>query len=194
MQLIVSGVHLDIGQAFQQLIQSEIEETNRKHQIDPIEVHVVVEKLNAYQYKATISAHTARGITIRVYELGPSSQAAFNNAKHLFEERLRRNKKRLEIYHKHRESRRRPLTSSYYVLGVEESEETKSKEDLSPPVIAELEAEIPTLTVGEAVMQLDLSQQPALMFYNESHGGLNMIYRREDGNIGWIDPQQRTVS
>jgi hypothetical protein len=57
--------------------------------------------------------------------------------------------------------------------------------------VAEMEAEIPTLSVGEAVMRLDLGNAPALMFRNAGNGGLNMIYRRADGNIGWVDPSAR---
>ena len=58
-----------------------------------------------------------------------------------------------------------------------------------PVVVAEMATEIPSLTVSEAVMRMDLSDQPALMFRNQAHGGLNMVYRRSDGNIGWIDPR-----
>ena len=59
----------------------------------------------------------------------------------------------------------------------------------APAVIAEMQTEIPTLTVGEAVMRLDLSNLKAIMFLNRAHGGLNMVYRRNDGNIGWVDPR-----
>ena len=60
---------------------------------------------------------------------------------------------------------------------------------LQPIVIAEMETKIPSITVGEAVMQLELAGQRMLVFRNEGHGGVNVVYRREDGNIGWIDPR-----
>jgi hypothetical protein len=56
-------------------------------------------------------------------------------------------------------------------------------------VVAEMTTEIPTLTVSEAVMRMDLEDAPALLFCNSAHGGLNMVYRRTDGNVGWVDPQ-----
>src|SRR3546814_9133262 len=72
--------------------------------------------------------------------------------------------------------------------GPEESDE-ESNTDGQPTVVAEMTTEIPTLTVSEAVMRMDLASQPAMMFRNSAHGGLNMIYQRSDGNIGWIDPR-----
>ena len=64
-----------------------------------------------------------------------------------------------------------------------------SPRETEPAVVAELETEVPTLTVGDAVMRMDLANLPAMMFRNPAHGGLNMIYRRPDGNIGWVDPR-----
>ena len=61
----------------------------------------------------------------------------------------------------------------------------------APVIVAELEADIPTLTVGEAVMRLDLAETQAMLFHNRAHGGLNMVYRRNDGNIGWVDPASK---
>jgi hypothetical protein len=55
-------------------------------------------------------------------------------------------------------------------------------------IIAETTTDIPTTTVSEAVMRMDLANQPVLMFHNSAHGGLNVVYRRPDGNVGWIDP------
>ena len=60
---------------------------------------------------------------------------------------------------------------------------------MQPIVIAEMETKIPSITVGEAVMQLELGSQKMLVFRNEGHGGVNVVYRRDDGNIGWIDPR-----
>ena len=65
--------------------------------------------------------------------------------------------------------------------------------DSGPLVIAENEAEIETLTVSEAVFRLDLGAHPAMMFRNSANGGLNVVYRRPDGNIGWIEPNKRAV-
>jgi hypothetical protein len=69
-----------------------------------------------------------------------------------------------------------------------ESEDDELPAEAQPAIIAELETEIEVLTVSEAVMRMDLTDAPALLFRNRASGGLNMVYRRSDGNIGWIDP------
>jgi len=66
--------------------------------------------------------------------------------------------------------------------------------DIQPAVVAEMSYDIPSLSVSEAVMRLDLADVPAMMFRNAAHGGLNMIYRRADGNVGWVDPDGNTVA
>jgi hypothetical protein len=71
----------------------------------------------------------------------------------------------------------------------EHTDENDEPENLSPVIVAEAKTEIAELMVGEAVMRMDLAESPVLMFFNRSHGGINVVYRRADGNIGWIDPQ-----
>lgn len=186
MQLMISGVHIDIGDAFQDYIRDAIENVNEKHSLNPVEVTVQVFKEN-YQFRSDISSHSGRGVIIRGHGYGPDAYTAFDNAVHHLTERLRRHKKRLAEHHKKQGSRRNPV-APYYILGVEEPSEPENTAELAPPIIAEMEAEIPTLSVGEAVMRLDLSQQTAMLFYNQMHGGLNMVYLRKDGNIGWVDP------
>ncbi|MGL4236156.1 sigma 54 modulation/S30EA ribosomal C-terminal domain-containing protein, partial [Tabrizicola sp.] len=78
--------------------------------------------------------------------------------------------------------------ASYILAGTEDAEEAEP-ETLQPVVIAEMETRIPSITVGEAVMQMELAGQRMLVFRNEGHGGVNVVYRRDDGNIGWIDPR-----
>jgi hypothetical protein len=82
------------------------------------------------------------------------------------------------------------VAASQFVLangGDQEPQEEPTH--LDPVVVAEMQTKLLTLTVGEAVMHMDLIGQPAMMFRNSAHGGLNMIYRRSDGNIAWVDPQ-----
>jgi hypothetical protein len=78
------------------------------------------------------------------------------------------------------------------VVDEEEADERRLETDSvngAPAVIAEMSTELPSLTVGEAAMRMDLAQAPVLLFRNRSHGELNLVYRRADGNIGWIDPE-----
>ena len=78
--------------------------------------------------------------------------------------------------------------ASSYILAPSEEVDEDEAPSLQPVVVAEMEAKIPELTVGEAVMQLELTTHQFLVFRNEGHGQVNVVYRRDDGNIGWIDP------
>ena len=82
--------------------------------------------------------------------------------------------------------------ASSYILAAEEPSEGSEPETLQPIIVAEMETAIPALSVGEAVMQMELAGAPVLVFRNEGKNGLNVVYRRDDGNIGWIDPQIAT--
>jgi len=187
MQLIISGVHVDMSDAFREHANKSLEAFNAKHSIDPIEVNVQLSKEVAYQFRIDVAYYPSHGVVIRGTGEGEDAYFAFENCLHLLAERIRRQKKRLVAHHRAAGARLNP-EAPYYVLGAEEPEAESTDKSLAPPVIAELKAEVPTLTVSEAVMRLDLSQQAAMMFYNEGHGRLNMVYRRPDGNIGWVDP------
>ena len=80
------------------------------------------------------------------------------------------------------------MGASSYILASEEVESDVEPDSLQPIIVAEMETKIPSLSVGEAVMQMELAGSPVLVFRNEGKDGLNVVYRREDGNIGWIDP------
>ena len=81
------------------------------------------------------------------------------------------------------------MGASAYILDASDTAEEAEPDSLQPLIVAEMETKIPSLSAGEAVMQMELAHAPVLVFRNEGHGGLNVVYRREDGNIGWIDPK-----
>ena len=105
----------------------------------------------------------------------------------LFRSRLRRYKRRLKDYHAKGRQRIAEFDVSSYVIAPAGEQEPEPN-DLNPIIIAEDTTRIQQLSVGEAVMQLDVAEAPFLFFKNVSHGGLNAVYRRDDGNLGWIDP------
>jgi len=138
-----------------------------------------------------ISVHVGRGIMLQSEGEAETANAAYDTAADTLAKRLRRYKRRLRDHHRSSTEERR---SQYYVLA-QEAEEAEEPEHVNgsgdahhPVVVAEMQTSIPTLTVGEAVMRLDLANKQAMMFLNRAHGGLNMVYRRNDGNIGWVDP------
>jgi hypothetical protein len=103
---------------------------------------------------------------------------------------LRRHKQRLRDHHREDSGDQEMVPAQQYILSGEADQDGEwEQQGDQPVVVAEMATDIPSLTVSEAVMRMDLSGQPAMMFRNLAHGGLNMVYRRSDGNIGWIDPR-----
>ena len=130
-----------------------------------------------------------------------NTQTAFDGALERIAKRLRRHKRRIRDHHRDRKASlaEDTLEAQQYILSGESDDDVDAAADddedrpdgavAGPVVIAEMTTRVETLTVGEAVMRMDLADQPALVFRNSAHGGLNVIYRRTDGNIGWIDPE-----
>ncbi len=113
--------------------------------------------------------------------------AAFDNCVEKLDKQLRRYKRRLKDHHRERARPVEISPGSSYILAQNDDADDAEPESLQPIIIAEMETSIPALSVGEAVMQMELAGAPVLVFRNEGKG-VNVVYRRDDGNIGWIDP------
>jgi ribosomal subunit interface protein len=165
-----------------------------------IEAHVIVSK-EAHLSRAEISIHIGRGIVVNARAASSDVYLAFDAAAERLAKQLRRYKRRLRDHHaKGREPAAAGERAMDYVLapidddGAEPEEAGGEEAEVgeangAPAVIAEMSTELPSLTVGEAAMRMDLAEAPVLLFRNRSHGELNLVYRRSDGNIGWIDPE-----
>ena len=189
MQLSVKGKQLDVGDALRTHVDESLSRILDKYFGDALEVTVTLSR-DAHLYRAVISAHVGRGIQLEASGEANEPYPAFDGAADRLSKRLRRYKRRLRD-HNGKTAEAATLPARQYILageGPEESEQ-ESNADGQPAVVAEMTTEIPTLTVSEAVMRMDLANQPAMLFRNSAHGGLNMIYQRSDGNIGWIDPR-----
>jgi ribosomal subunit interface protein len=190
MQVVITGIHVDIGEAFSQYVQDAVQSLSTKYKIDFIDGAAQLSK-NAYEFYLELRLHLGRNIVLQGKGNGPDAHLAFDNAMHRLEKRLRRHKERLVDYHKNREPLHEAPLSTYVFNSQGAIEEQRHRSgQLAPAVIAEIATTIPTLTVSDAVMRLDLSDEPAMMFENEANGHFNMVYRRSDGNIGWIDPSE----
>ena len=195
MKLIVKGKQIDIGQALQTHIGERLNAIASKYFDEALEAVVVISR-EAHLINADVSLHVARNVLLQSTGDAEEAYAAFDVAADRMAKRLRRYKRRLRDYRK-RPDTAPALTAQTYVLEAEPDDlgdDTVEAGDaletsVAPAVVAEIETPIDSLTVSEAVMRLDLGELPALMFRNPSHGGLNMIYRRSDGNIGWVDPR-----
>jgi hypothetical protein len=150
---------------------------------------VVVFSRVTHQFHCECVIHLSTGLNAQAKGHASEIYAAFESCREKMEKQLRRYKRRLRSHHRDRTAPVEFDGGSSYILAASEETEDADLETLQPVVIAEMETKIPSITVGEAVMQLELAGQRMLVFRNEGHGGVNVVYRRDDGNIGWIDPR-----
>jgi ribosomal subunit interface protein len=190
MQITVTGKQIDVGDALRQHAEATLEDIAEKYFGNAIEAHVVFSR-EAHLIRCDLQVHVGRGILVRTEAETGDAHGAFDAAAERIGKRLRRYKRRLRNHHTHdKERERAEEPGRTYVLQGADSDEVPAEEPTEPQpiVIAEMETPIPHLSVSEAVMRLDLADLQALLFHNSARGNLNVIYRRRDGNIGWIDP------
>ena len=194
MAVSVIGHQMDVGEALRGHAEAELARVFEKYFGQAIEAKVVMSK-EAHSFRATLSAHIGRNIRVEARGQSDGAYAAFDEAAERLAKRLRRHKRRLRDDHDQR-GELRAAKARYLVLagegpGSDEEEGAAPEAGAAPLVVAEMETEIATLSVSDAVMRLDLADLPVLLFRSSGHGGLNLVYRRPDGNIGWIDPEAR---
>lgn len=193
MRITITGRHLDVGAALSCHVEDELAPAVGKFFDRAIDAHVTFGKRAAF-FSADIAVHIGRGIEAHASGESDDAYRAFAEALGNLAKRLRRNKARLRD-HRNAEARSVESEQAQHFIIAGPADDAASDADTAAAeagsdhlVIAEVQTEIPRLTVGEAVMHLDLGKQPALLFRNAGHGGMNMIYRRADGHIGWVDP------
>jgi len=193
MKLSVKGKQIDVGDALRTHVQTTLEEAIGKYYGDSMEATVTFSR-DAHLFRADIIMHGGRGILLQSSASSDQPYPAFDLAIVKLSNRLRRHKTKIKQHH-HDSSIEKgsSLTANAFVLYGDNQEGDEEVGD-NPTVVAEMTTPVETLTVGEAVMRLDLRDLPALLFRNRGHGGLNMIYRRPDGNIGWVDPTETVAS
>jgi ribosomal subunit interface protein len=199
MQVQVSGKHVDVGDALRSRISDELLSSIGKYFERGGDADVVVGK-NGHSFQVDCSVRLASGHRLESCGQGGDAHAAFDVALTKVEARIRRYKRRLKNHH--HPSGRIAETASLMVLRSPEADDELDgwreeidgfDGDVEPPagvVIAETQAPLKTMTVSMAVMEMDLTESQAIVFRNAAHGGLSVVYRRIDGNIGWIDPER----
>jgi ribosomal subunit interface protein len=209
MQLTVTGKQVDVGNPLRRHVGSALDSILGKYFRTAIEAHAVFSR-EARLIRADISLHIGRGIVINSGAAASDHYLAFDAAAERLAKQLRRYKRRLHEDHgRAHPPVERPEMARSFVLAPIEEEDDAAGDGLAgdglagteaggadggeavgaaPVVIAEMSTELARLTVGEAVMRMDLADAPVLLFRNRSHGEINLVYRRGDGNIGWIDP------
>ena len=188
MEIQVNGKQIDIGDTLREHVAERMEERVSKYFDRAVDAHVTFSR-DAHMIRVDCSVHAGHAIVMQSHASAGEPYTAFDQALERIETRLRRYKRRLRNHHNASKAQAAELVAaSTYVLEAEE-EGIEEPDDLQPLIVAEMKMEIPTTTVGGAVMRLDLSDAPVMMFRNSAHGRLNVVYRRADGNIGWIHPQ-----
>ncbi len=200
MSVQVSGKHMNVGEALRTRITDELNAGIGKYFERGGDADVVLGK-DGYGYCADVMVRLASGQQLTAKGQGGDAPSAFTSALERIETRIRRYKRRLKNHHAGAAARN-PELAPYTVLRADDDgdydaawDEESTPQDGPPAalIIAESQSQIKTLPVAMAVMELDLSDSPLVLFRNAGHGGLSVVYRRADGNIGWIDPE-RTAS
>ena len=191
LQVAITGKRMAVSEGFRSRVETRLGSAVAKYFGDAIDASVTIFK-DGGQVCSDCSVHVGHGIDVKSRGQAADAYAAFEDAAERIEKQLRRYKRRLRNHHnKRRDSVPPARAARTYVLSDDADEpEPADTEDLRPVVIAETTTEIPTCTTGEAVMRMDLADQPVVMFHNSAHGRINLVYRRSDGNIGWIDPKE----
>lgn len=200
MRIQVTGRHIELGDALRTRITDDLAKGVEKYFSRATEGVVTVAK-NGVGFEVDCLVHLSSGISLQAQGHGGDAHAAFDDALEKLEKRVRRYKRRLKNHHNGNKSPLPAETVSAYVLAPIRDEDDADDEatngaeaEAGPLVIAETKAAVKTMAVATAVMQLELTDSPALMFRNAAHGGLNVVYKRADGNIGWIDPERALAS
>ena len=194
MQVQVTGKHVDVGEALRARVSDEISNSIEKYFDRGGGADVVVTK-EGNAFKVDCAVTLASGAQLTTHGVGGDAHMAFDAALQKMEKRVRRYSKRLKDHH-YQAQAKQAETAAYFVLQPLDEEEDDGEAAYDgqtfpePVVIAETEKEIRTMTVAMAVMELDLTESQTIVFRNAAHGGLSVVYRRPDGNIGWIDPER----
>src|SRR6185436_6387295 len=182
----VSGKSLDIGEALRERVSARIVEALSKYFDGGYSGHVTVEK-EGFGFRTECAIHLDSGMTLHTEANAADAYASADQAALRIENRLRRYKRRLKDRHGTRLDGAVVDVPSY-VIEAPTHEDDAEVTEFNPVIIAETTTVLKQLSVSEAVMELDLTGAPVVVFRHASHGRVNLVYRRPDGNVGWIDP------
>lgn len=193
MQITVSGKQVDLSDALRTRVSTQMDAIAGKYFDHALEALVTFSRARSF-FTCDINVHAGRGLQLRGEGEAADANTAFDDAAEHIAKRLRRYRRRVNDHHRDLAQRERPEAARQYILREElngldpAAAEGRTLDEAYATVIAETQTEIASLSVGEAVMRMDLADQTVMMFRNSASGVLNVVYRRCDGHIGWIDP------
>ena len=192
MQIQITGKHIDIGDALRSHIETRLQSFRERFFEGSVHGHVTLEKRRSF-FLTDCTLHLATGLMLQAHAEDAAAMSSADAALSHLEKQLKKYKQRLKDHHRNPRQERAHRDALAYVIPHDDDHEGDEPLGLHAPVIAETSAKIPELSVGEAVMQLDISTTNFVLFHNSKEGRLNLVYRRPDGNIGWLDPHGLTA-
>jgi ribosomal subunit interface protein len=191
MQITVSGKQVELSDALRTRVAQQLDTIAGKYFDHALEAQVTFSRARSF-FTCDINVHAGRGLMLRGEGEAADANSAFDDAAEHIAKRLRRYRRRVNEHARDVSQRERPQEARQYILRQDDESEATADSATQvaayATVIAEQPAEIASLTVGDAVMRMDLADQQVMMFRNSATGMLNVVYRRSDGHIGWIDP------
>lgn len=184
MDVRVAGHQVDAGESLRDHAARRMEEITQKYFSRSVGANVTFGRGPNNDYTCDIVAPVVNGVVLKASYSAREAQMAFNGAADRIEKQLRRYFKRLREHKVDDEAQAFVENAAYTVFAPRE----EGEEAAFPAIVAETRVDIPEASVSDAVMLMDLRNTPALLFKNSATGEFNMIYRREDGNIGWVEP------
>jgi len=181
----VSGKNIDIGEALRERVSGRVVEALSKYFDGGYSGHVTVEK-EGFGFRTECAIHLDSGIVLHTEANAADAYASADQAALRIEKRLRRYKRRLKDRHNARVNGNGVDAPSYVIEAPSHDDDEVT--EFNPVIVAESTTVLKQLSVSEAVMELDMTGAPVVVFRHASHGRVNLVYRRPDGNIGWVDP------
>jgi ribosomal subunit interface protein len=187
----VSGKNIDVGEALRTRINQRVADATAKYFDGGFSGHVTIGK-EGFGFRTECVIHLDSGIVLEADALAADAYASADQAAVRIEKRLRRYKRRLKDRQVTRPDGnaldRSPIDAPSYVIAAPEHDNEEEISQWNPVIIAESTTALKRLSVSDAVLELDLTGAPVVVFRHAGHGRVNLVYRRADGHIGWIDP------
>ncbi|MEZ5829407.1 MAG: ribosome-associated translation inhibitor RaiA [Hyphomicrobiales bacterium] len=184
MTIQITGKNLDVGEALRSYVQERVVQTVEKFMGRAPSGHVRIEREHG-EFRTDCTIHLWQGMSLEAHGVAPDAYQSADLACERLEKRVRRYKRRLKR-HGSDTSRKQTPAASYVIQAAHEEHEERDEDN--PIIIAEAETMVHEMAVSDAVMQMDISDRPFVVFRNVRDGEINVVYRRDDGHIGWIDP------
>ena len=197
MQVQVTGKHVDVGEALRTRVSDELSSSIAKYFERGGAADVVVSREgSAFRVDCAVTLATGQQLTTQ--GAGSDAHAAFTTALEKMSKRIRRYKRKLKSHHTQALAKQAESAAYFVIAASDVDDEGEEADDVDagpgePMIIAETERMIRSMTVSMAVLEMDLTEAQTIVFRNAAHGGLSVVYRRPDGNIGWIDPERTKV-